>query len=363
VLEAASRFTRVILINAVITACLLELLLRAQQIAGPFYDLDVGPQAMSFGISDELNHLHLGADWDANGIQQMAEPNAEDCAPRLLFLGDSFMQGLGANDNIPAHVRNYFQSLGKIVCVFNAGEASYSPSIYVPQAKRLIPLLRPDIVIIDVDETDIYDDYYRYRELTIRDDKGSIVAVRATPLAVSFHQGLVDSTKKPLYLWRLLSKSYFTRVIYPRLAAEDAANKPTDGFAVSRAPADEARAKFGPQIAYFERTLEDLTQTGLSLTGTGNRLIYIHHPHLEHLQPTGATFNDIVSDTIHQAALRHNVGFYDAKADLRAAFAERPERYYIPNDMHFNALGLRAYGDAVAKYLAEAISINRSSSP
>jgi hypothetical protein len=51
----------------------------------------------------------------------------------------------------------------------------------------------------------------------------------------------------------------------------------------------------------------------------------IHLPHLENLCTGGAAFNNIVSDTI---------------------------RYYIANDMHFNARGLEAYGSAVAKYLA-----------
>lgn len=55
------------------------------------------------------------------------------------------------------------------------------------------------------------------------------------------------------------------------------------------------------------------------------------------------------------ASARNNVRYYDATDDLKVEFGAAPERYYIPNDMHFNERGLRAYSDAVAKYLSTAI--------
>jgi hypothetical protein len=128
-----------------------------------------------------------------------------------------------------------------------------------------------------------------------------------------------------------------------------------DGFWVSRAPIAEARERYAAAIAYFAATLEDLTHTVVSLMGRQQGLIYIHHPHLENLHTKGEVFNNIVSDTIGEVAARHNVRHYDATDDLKTTFSAAPERYYIPNDMHFNASGLNAYSDAVAKYLATAI--------
>ncbi len=105
-------------------------------------------------------------------------------------------------------------------------------------------------------------------------------------------------------------------------------------------------------IDHFEATLDDLTQSVLARTGRRDSLIYVHHPHLEHLATTGETFNDVVSATLRKVAPRHGVRYYDATADLRAEFGAQPERYYVANDMHFNAAGQRAYGLAVARYLA-----------
>src|SRR6266851_4014654 len=77
-------------VNILVTACLLEAVLRAQQ----EYELDLRPEAVMIGLSDELNHVHPpGGDWDRNGLREMNEPNAQSCAATVLFMGDSFMEG------------------------------------------------------------------------------------------------------------------------------------------------------------------------------------------------------------------------------------------------------------------------------
>jgi hypothetical protein len=354
----AQRVRRAILVvafNFVLALALIEIALRAQQVFGPLYDLDLRPDAAAFGLSDELNHTALPTEteWNADGIRRMRVPNAAHCAPKLLFMGDSFMQGLGIDNTIPVHVRDYFHDvLHRDVCAVNAGTSSYSPSVYVPQGRKLIPKVKPDVVIIDVDETDLWDDYYRYRHLVVRDRAGSIVAVRRTPLAEEFREGLAAAGKKPLYLLRLAAKLYFTRIVYPRLSAEYRRNMQQDGFWVSRAPIAEARQRYGAASAYFAATLQDLTDTVASLMGGAQGLVYIHHPHLENLRTRGDVFNNVVSDTIREVAARNNVRYYDATDELKTEFGAAPERYYIPNDMHFNERGLKAYGLAVAKYLA-----------
>jgi lysophospholipase L1-like esterase len=341
-------------VNILVTALLLELVLRVQQKIGPLYDLDLPRETVLAGLSDELNHVQLPwADWDSNGIRRMDEPNSESCLTKLLFMGDSFMEGLGPKDTVPYHARaTLSRSWGAGVCVFNAGTSSYSPSIFIPQAKKLIPLLRPDIVIIDVDETDIYDDWYRYRELVVRDDAGSITAVGRTPVTAQFQQGLIDSTDKTLYLHRLISKLYFTRIAYPRVFARYTKDRPSDLFVLSRISESEAQKIYADQIAYFEATLDDLTKSVLRLAGEPERLVYIHHPHLEHLKADGASFNNIVSAALRKVASRHHVRYYDATEDMKVQFGNTPENYYIPNDMHFNEAGLRAYAVAVSRYLA-----------
>lgn len=348
----------VVAVNVLLTAALFEIVLRVQQQLGPIYDLSPSREAMSVELSDVLNHVPApGPDVEADGIRKLDKPNADGCGPKLVFMGDSFMQGLGRVDNIPYHVRHYFQqSLHRELCVFNAGVSSYSPSTFIPQAKKLIPLLKPDFIIIDVDETDLWDDYYRYRHLVMRDDAGSVVAVRPTPLGIWFYDGLVKSTDKTLYLHRLVSKLYFTRIEFPRLYELYWSGKPNDNLWLSRLPEAAARSSHGPAIAYFQAMLEDLTQTVVSRMGTADAVVYIHHPHLQHLGAPGVVFNNIVADTVREVASRHRVRFYDATEDLKTEFGAEAQKYYIPNDVHFNAAGTRAYGIAVAKYLAATLA-------
>jgi hypothetical protein len=348
----------IVAVNLVLSLVLVEIVLRAQQAFGPFYDLDVKDDAALFGLSDELNHTHMPpvTEWDADQIRRMRVPNSAQCTPKLLFMGGSFLQGLGIDDTVPVHVRDYFRDvLHRDICVFNAGASSYSPSVWVPQARKLIPRVKPDVVIIDNDELNLWDEYYRYRHLVVRDQSGSIVAVRRTPLADEFLKGLAAASRKPLYVQRALAKLYFTRVVYPQLSEEYRRNMEPDGYWISRLPAAEAKQKYDAVIRYYEGSLQDLAQTVAQLMGGPRRLIYIYHPHLENVRTKGEVFNNVASDALREVAARNNVRYYDATDDLKMQFGATPERYYIPNDMHLNALGLRAYGLAVAKYLTTAI--------
>jgi hypothetical protein len=351
---AVRRAARLIVVNLVAAACLLEAALRLQQMAGPLYDLSPRPESVMVGLSDELNHVHLPSqEWDRAGLRRMNEPNSPTCRGRLLFMGDSFMEGLGTDDTVPVHVRHYFkQAIGTDVCVLNVACSSYSPSIYVVQARRLMPHLQPNLVIVDIDETDPYDDYYRYRQLVTRDSAGSIVSVGRTPITDVFQKGLMESMSKPLYLQRLVAKLRFTRLTFPPLSARYRDGAPNDIFVLSRRPAGEAHTIYGEQIAYFRATLEDLTRTVLAQSGTPESLVYIHHPHLQHLMPAPDAFNDVVATTVAEVAARYGVGFYDATPDLKREFGADPARYYVNNDMHLNEAGLRTYGLAVAHHLA-----------
>ena len=344
---------RLLGINILVFLVLIEISLRVQQWIGPLLDLDIRPDHILAELSDELNHVHPpGADWDANGIRRMDEPNTPTCTPRILFMGDSFMQGLGPKDTIPVHVRPVLdRAWSKDVCVLNAGASSYSPSIYVAQAKKLVPLLRPDLVVVDIDETDIYDEWSRYRALVMRDAAGSVTAVRRTPLADRVLRRYVESTSKPFYLQRLLSKLYFSRITIPRLYAEYLAGRPEDATLVPGMEAAEARRRAADQIAYFAASLDDLTRTVTRLAGGADRLVYIHHPHPQHLLPGPGRYNRIVAETIGEVAARNGVRYYDATADLAARFGGAFRDYYGPDNMHFNEAGLRAYSLAVANFL------------
>jgi hypothetical protein len=114
---------------------------------------------------------------------------------------------------------------------------------------------------------------------------------------------------------------------------------------------------YGEQMSYFSASLDDLTQSVIRLIGGPDNLVYIHHPHLQHLGGGKTRYNNIVSATLRATASRHNVSYYDAADDLKARFGNAPEAYYIHDDIHFNAAGLQAYATLVASFLSERIRL------
>src|SRR5262245_46924667 len=103
---------------------------------------------------------------------------------RVLMLGDSFTEGNGveAKDAFPAQVQALIDAAGLSTRweVINAGEGSYSPLLeYLLLKKQLIDL-EPDLVILNLDLSDVYDDI-QYTKLATFDASGEPVAVLAEP--------------------------------------------------------------------------------------------------------------------------------------------------------------------------------------
>ena len=87
---------------------------------------------------------------------------------------------------LPYHVAKYFKTeRGECLKTYNAEFTSYSPAIFVPQARKLLPIVRPDYVVMDVDETDLFDDFARYRKLIVRNKRGQNVGVKVSPIGTN----------------------------------------------------------------------------------------------------------------------------------------------------------------------------------
>ena len=200
-----------------------EIGLRLQQYLGPLYDLDMASVDLNW-VSDVVNHKPVSGNrrlvgrsiygdldgftfkesYDDNGIRIINDKELlAGCrnSVSVLFLGDLFMEGYDDQNTLPYHVAKYFKNeLNTCIKTFNAGAGSYSPAIFVPQARKLLPLLRPDYVVVDVDETDLFDDFVHYRELIVRDERGQNIGVKASPIYLEYSIGLMKAREHRLYL-------------------------------------------------------------------------------------------------------------------------------------------------------------------
>ena len=101
---------------------------------------------------------------------------------RLLMLGDSFTEGLGVSgdETFTSQLRAQLEQagLGSRWQVINGGVASYSPILEYLYLKHGGLAIEPDLVILNLDLSDIFDDI-QYAQLAQFDAAGEPIAVRA----------------------------------------------------------------------------------------------------------------------------------------------------------------------------------------
>jgi lysophospholipase L1-like esterase len=291
--------------------------------------------------------------YDEHGIKRSALRPQDGDGTRVLFMGDSFIQGYDDATTIPQHAYEWIvehESPQRRLIVLNSAYSSYSPTIFTVQAKRLLPVLQPDFVVIDIDETDLFDDAVRYRPFVGRDAEGRIIAVGRNETRVALAEGCAALPGYPLRLLRLAGAAYYRS----RLALLDRRERRNERlFAVAGASDPESDPELREQMQYFAATLDELFGT-LTARLPARRILVVRHPHIWHLPHDGTgrpSWNRAVGGLVGAAAARSGVRFFDAQDELSTRFGAQADRYYWPNDMHFNLDGMQAYGELVGREL------------
>lgn len=352
-----------------------EIGLRLQQYLGPLDDLEMesvslnwesdvlnhkpAPEKQNLCIYGDLTGFSYDRQFDANGIRILDDKALlQGCRKpaSVLFFGDSFMEGYDDQNTLPYQVAKYFRK-ERDVCLktHNAGYTSYSPSIFVPQAKKLLPIVRPDYIVVDVDETDLYDDFARYRKLIVRNARGQNVGVKASPIGHECSVGLMEARRHPLYLMRFAAKLWLSFVHMPAVTRQYRSDDDLVLFGYSRDQGTNLEQKYAAPLATFRQNLQELADVLKGYAGgDGSKVLFIFHPHLENLKPDadGHVWNDLVSSQVRAMCAENGFLFFNATETLKQRFAGKPEEFYWPGDMHFSFEGLEEYSNAVAAFMA-----------
>jgi hypothetical protein len=157
------------------------------------YESTRRPRKDSLGVDDPVRHHRWkpnargrvrGVEYETNSLglrdREYAAPKPAGVF-RILMLGDSFTEGWTV-PLVGVMAKRLEQSLA-IRCpsqyeVINGGNASYSPILEYLLLKDIGPRLRPDLVLLSFDMTDVHDDFIRTRLATF-DAKGLPIAVPA----------------------------------------------------------------------------------------------------------------------------------------------------------------------------------------
>jgi hypothetical protein len=350
---------------------------RLQQYFGPLYDLEMANVNLNWE-SDVVNHqptpenqnLCIYGDstgfsykrsFDANGIRIIDDKALlADCRnpASVLFLGDSFMEGYDDKNTLPYHVAKYFKTeRGVCLKTYNAGFTSYSPAIFVPQARKLLPIVRPDYIVVDVDETDLYDDFARYRNLIVRNARGQNVGVKVSPIGRECSAGLMEAREHRLYVMRLAAKLWHSYVHMPSVI-EKYQGSDLALFSYSQDQGTDLERKYAQPLSAFRQNLQELADVLKDYTGDGSRVLFVFHPHIQHLKPdaAGRLWNDLVSSSVQKMCAANNFLFFNATGTLKQRFGSHPENFYWRSgDMHYDFKGLEEYSAAVAAFMASAV--------
>jgi hypothetical protein len=111
-------------------------------------------------------------------------------------------------------------------------------------------------------------------------------------------------------------------------------------------------------LSAFRQNLQELADVLKDYTGYGSRVLFVFHPHIQHLKPdaAGRLWNDLVSSSVQKMCAANNFLFFNATGTLKQRFGSHPENFYWRSgDMHYDFKGLEEYSAAVAAFMASAV--------
>ena len=252
--------------------------------------------------------------------------------PRLLFIGDSFTEGIGIDweQTFVGRVAAALEPQGTEV--LNAGTASYCPAIYDRRVRQLLDAgLRVDHVVVYVDVGDLLDEVvYKH------DEQGNVVGRETRRIqeerANRAYEGSIHA------LWPL--QRFLERHTIAAAAAYGLLLR-ARGHGYRRGAAwtldEEVYASYAPEA--LEKASTNMGRLHDALRARGIPLTVAVYPWPDHLlagdrQSRHAAFWRDWCTRRGAAFLDHFPRFFDL-GEPRAVV----KRYFIPGDIHWNAEG------------------------
>ena len=271
---------------------------------------------------------------------------------RIAYLGDSFIEGTCPEaDSVPAIVERSFRVPGyETVDVLNAGTASYAPTLYYLLLKTKVLTYRPDLVVVNVDMTDVFDDSL-YSATLRTDTQGDPVACPPGHPLLGTHRrterGLEEITTSQRVLSWLSDRSAAVKLVVQAVSHRRNYARDSGSVPAAFAWCDPRRSPQTRQDVLH--SMEMLTRVVNLAKASGIKIVVTAVPHLQQLQGKWSLepMNDIAS-----VCAKENVPFLNpVEAFKKKLGTTPPQEIYIPGDMHFNAKGYRMWGEIQVEFL------------
>lgn len=280
-------------------------------------------------------------------------PQKKDGTYRIAYLGDSFIEGTcPEEDTVPAMVRRSLRVSGyESVEVINTGTSSYAPTLYYLLLKTKLLQFHPNLIVLNIDMTDVFDDSLYQATLTTDGDGNPTACPAGHPL-LSTHRRTERGLERLSLLQRSVSwlseRSSLVRMILHvagqvRRDSRSGAEGVPQAFAwcaINRSQEVDTDVKWSMEM--LKRVIQLAKSNGIKIVVTA----VPHRQQLEgawSLQP----FNDISA-----VCAAEGVPFLNPVESFRQRLGSTPPGdIYIPQDMHFNPKGYRMWGDIQLGFL------------
>jgi len=316
----------------------------------------------------KIDGFSSGSPWNdvlhhGSGKFTVAEygPDCKGEKIKLLLLGDSWME-----DNYlgPTLGREIASKTKACVQTVNGGNSSYAPTVYLLRARQAFEAYgKFDYVIVNIDETDIGDEWLRYRIPTVRDTSGRIVAVpyEHDMEAQYLWNGKLWAENSNFYVVRLLKFTYYYEILVPSfyrfIVSPDLYSN-----LMQYVFAPDARSLYKREHQHFEDRLSEMSSELISVTNDAStsRVYVTYHPHLRGLVDSvddGLLYLPIVSELLTRLQEKSGVRVLDARNHVREIHGKGfPDNTYAPDDpfSHLMVEGAIRYG----KWIADQIDFN-----
>ena len=316
------------------------------------YKVDVKPTTYT-GITEPgypPHHTHTYNDqgWiEDYDVTLTAPPNVF----RIFYVGDSFTEGVCPSDqSVPNHVERLlndkYADQDLQIEVINTGTTSYSPTLVYLLVRFYLLQYSPDLIVFNVDMTDVHDDV-KYSKTLLWGDDGK-------PLACppKSRPGLNTDNAMGLLLYEY-SYTYNAALYFSgRKRGSDEVLDKDVYFAWCK---HEWDAKTEKSVKYSARILRYLCDL---CTDHDVPLVLTSVPHYQQYRSHESEETPLWTNKPHhivaEIAKEGGASYFDSWSALKPhiEFSERDTFYYTTN-MHFNPRGNRIWADAHYRALCD----------
>jgi hypothetical protein len=275
---------------------------------------------------------------------------------RVLVLGDSFTEGENDDDTLAVRLERRWDALpgAPPLEAVNCGCGSYSPLLEYLRLKYQLIQMQPDEIILNIDQTDVFDDYWRYRPSLRVGPDGEPLGMgqpwnlkRRTVKWLELHSDLARFLSGLRWRWMLRSSSASGSGAPQASPSQRLAPTKANIFMYhSTLPVDSPawQREVGFCLDNISRIIRFAQQLRIPLTIT-------MYPHRQQLQPDPGEklWHREFEFRVQKLCRESGVPFFSAFEGISRAYRLNPHIFWS-TDMHFTPDGERIWADLVTNY-------------